>query len=102
MGDEMLEALVGRRIRQPREHRLHRLARAIAQQPGGVVPERHGLRAMAEARRERREPSHQALQHRGRVVVEHRDAAYRKRSKRTMSSKVITASSMNESRDLTK
>ncbi len=102
VGDEMLETLVGRGVGQAREHRLHRLAGTIAQQPGDVVPERDGLRPMAEARRERRQPGHQALQHRSRIVVEHCEAAYRKRSKRTMSSKVITARSTNEAGDLTK
>ena len=49
MRDEVLERLVRRRLADPLEHRRHRLARAVAQQPVDILAQRHVLRAMAEA-----------------------------------------------------
>jgi len=104
--DEMLEGLIVRWIGHAGEHRLHRLARAVAQQPGHVVPERHRLRPMPEAALERGQPRHQPPQHGDRVLVEHCRAAYPNTSKSTMSSKVITFGRLplfqNVSSDLTK
>jgi glucose/arabinose dehydrogenase len=60
MGDEVLEGLIGGRLADPLEHRRHRLARAVAQQPVDVLAQRHVLRAMTEAVLELIQPSRQA------------------------------------------
>lgn len=39
--NEMLEGLIGDRLGHPREHRLHRLALAVAEDPLDVRPQRH-------------------------------------------------------------
>src|SRR5712691_6144938 len=47
--DEMLKGLVGDRLRDAGQHRLHRLAIAVAEHAVHVRPQREPLRAMAEA-----------------------------------------------------
>ena len=48
-----------RRLADPLEHRRHRLARAVAQQPVDILAQRHVLRAMAEAVLELIQPARQ-------------------------------------------
>ena len=90
MRDEVLERLVRRRLADPLEHRRHRLARAVAEQPLDILPQRHVLRAMAKAVLELIEPPGQSPQQRPRGLVEHCASAYRNPAKSTMSSIVIT------------
>ena len=101
MRDEVLEGLIRRRLADPRQHRRHRLARAVAQQAVDVLPQRHVLRPMTEAVLELIQPARQATQQRPRVPIEHRAAAYRNRANSTMSSIVITRQIRNVSDDLT-
>ncbi len=77
IGDEVLERLVGPGLGDPREHRFHRLARAVAEQPLDVAAQRHVLGAMPEALFEGLEPPHQAAQLRNSATVGHCRAAYR-------------------------
>ena len=86
IGDEVLERLIAPGIGPPRQHRFHRLARAVAEQPLDVPAQRQLLCAMAEARLEGLEPSHQATQLPHRAAVVHYRAGYRIRRKSTMSS----------------
>ena len=90
VGDEVLERLIRPRIRHAREHRLHRLPRAVAEQPLYVAPQREHLRPVAEALLEHFEPRHQPTQLRDRLTVGHRRTAYRNRAICTMSSNQIT------------
>ena len=83
MRDEVLEGLIGRRLADPRQHRRHRLARAVAQQAVDVLPQRHVLRPMTEAVLELIQPARQATQQRPRVPIEHWTAAYRTRATST-------------------
>ena len=64
------------------QHRFHRLARAVAEQPLYIPPQRQLLGAMPEARLERVEPPHQPAQltHHGATLV-HRRGAYRTQRK---------------------
>ena len=71
VGDEVLEGLIGRRLGHPGQHRLHRLATAVAEEPVDVLPQRHQLRAMAKADLELIQPPGQSSQQRPRRVVEH-------------------------------
>ena len=48
VGDEMLEGLIVGRRGQPRDHRLHGLAGAVARQPAHVMPQRDRLRRWPE------------------------------------------------------
>jgi len=100
--DEVLEGLIRGRLADAREHRRHRLARAVAQQPVDVLAQRRVLRAMTEAVLELIQPSRQASQQRPRMPIEHRRAAYRNSTERTMSSISITHGFPRESNDLTK
>jgi hypothetical protein len=84
--DEMLEGLIGDRLGDAREHRLHRLALAVAEDSLHVGPQGHQLGTMPEAGLERLEPAHKALDARGRRVVDHRAAPYQTMAKSTMSS----------------
>ena len=77
MRDEVLKRLIRRRLADAREHRRHRLARAVAQQPVDVLAQRHVLRAMTEAVLELIQPPRQPSQQRPRVPIEHCGAAYR-------------------------
>jgi hypothetical protein len=78
-------------VSQWRDHGVcrNRLAGAVAQQPGHVVPERHRVRPMPEAALEWGQPRHQSPQHGDRVFVEHRHAAHRRSSDSTMSFQVV-------------
>ena len=77
IGDEVLERLVGPGFSDARQHRFHRLARAVAEQPLDVAAQRHVLGAMPEALFEGLEPPHQAAQLRNSATVGHCRAAYR-------------------------
>ena len=90
MRDEMLKGLIGDRLGDARQHRLHRLALAVAEDPLDVGPQRQQLRAMAEAALELLEPADQSLNARRRRVVDHRAAPYQTMRKSTMSSIQIT------------
>ena len=102
MRDEVLKGLIRRRLADPLEHRRHRLARAVAQQAIDILPQRHVLRAMAEAVLELIQPPRQSSQQRPRVPIEHWAAAYRTRENCTMSSIVITRGFPRESDEVTK
>ncbi len=102
VGDEMLERLIGAGVAEARPHRLHRLARAVAQQPGHVATQRAALTLTTEAVLEPLQPGQQPAQPRGRGVIQHRSAAYRTREKSTMPSKVITRAFPRQFVDLTK
>ena len=75
--NEMLKALVGDRVGDAGQHRLHRLPIAVAEEAVHVRPQREPLRAMAEAALKRFEPANQALNARGRRAIDHRAPAYR-------------------------
>ena len=90
MGDEVLEGLIRDWLGDPCQHRLHRLPVAVAEDPLDVGPKRHQLRAMAKAALELLEPAHEALNARGRRVVDPRAAPYQTMRKSTMSSNQIT------------
>ena len=100
--DEVLKRLIGRRLADARQHRGHRLAGAVAQQPVDILAQRHVLRAMTEAVLELIQPSRQSAQQRPRVPIEHCGAAYRQSVNRTMSSIQITHRFLRESDDVTK
>ena len=87
----MLEGLIVAGIADPRQHRAHRLARTVAQQPEQVPPERAPLRDMPKRRFERLQPRQQPIDPRGRIRRQHRAAAYRTPAIGTMSSIQITA-----------
>src|SRR6185295_11801707 len=100
--DEVLERLIGDRLGDPRQHRLHRLPLAVAEDALDVVPQRQQLRAMPKTALELLEPPHQSLDARRGRVVDHRAAPYQMSLKSTMSSIQITVRNANESVDLTK
>ena len=75
--DEMLKALVGDRVGDAGQHRLHRLPIAVAEEAVHVRPQREPLGAMAEAALKRFEPANQALNARRRRAIDHRAPAYR-------------------------
>ena len=62
MREEVLERGIGGGLDHPRQHRLHRLARAVAQQPLHVLAQRHVLRAMPKAVFELVEPARESSQ----------------------------------------
>jgi hypothetical protein len=64
--------LVGDRVGDAGQHRLHRLSIAVAEEAMHVRPQREPLRAMAEAGLKRLEPANQALNARGRRAIDHR------------------------------
>jgi hypothetical protein len=72
----MLKALVGDRVGDAGQHRLHRLAIAVAEQPVHIRPQREPLRTMAETALKRLEPANQALDARRRRAIDHRAPAY--------------------------
>ena len=102
VGDEMLEGLIGPGLGHARQHRVHRFARAVAEQPLHVPAQRQPLRPMPEALVERFEPPHQAAQLGHGATGVHCRAAYRIQRKSTMSSKQITRAFSPKSCDLTK
>ena len=86
IGDEMLKRLIRARIADALQHRAHRFAAAVAQQPEQVAAKRAALRHVREAHLERLEPSAQAIEPRRRTAREsrqHRAAAYRTRGTST-------------------
>ena len=70
--DEMLKALVGDRVRDTGQHRLHRFPIAVAEHAVHVRLQREPLRTMAEAALKRFEPANQALHANGRRAIDHR------------------------------
>jgi len=90
MRDEVLEGLIGDRLGHPRQHRLHRLALAVAEDALDVGPKSHQLRAMTKAALELLEPAHESLNARRCCVIDQCASAYRNRVKSTMSSNQIT------------
>jgi hypothetical protein len=88
--DEMLKGLIGDRLGDASQHRLHRFPLAVAEDALDVCPQRHQLRTVPKAALELLEPSHQPLDARRRGVVDHRAAPYQTRVKCTMSSIQIT------------
>jgi hypothetical protein len=75
MRDEVLKRLIRHRLRDTRQHRLHRFALAVAEHALHIRAQREPLRAMTEAALERLEPAHQSLNPRGGGAIEHCDAA---------------------------
>ena len=78
----MLERLIRARIADALQHRAHRFAAAVAQQPEQVAAKRAALRDVREAHLERLEPFAQAIEPRRRTARQsrqHRAAAYRTR-----------------------
>ena len=96
--DEVLKGLVRDRLGHARQHRLHRLALAVAEHALHVGPQGHQLRAMPEAALELLEPAHEALDARGRRLVDHRAAPYQTLTKSTMSSIQITCETRTNQR----
>ena len=88
--DEMLKGLVRDRLGHARQHRLHRLPLAVAEDALDVAAQRQQLRAMAKAAFELLQPSDQSLNARRGRVVDHRVARYQTIGKSTMSSIQIT------------
>jgi hypothetical protein len=68
---EVLQCLIAARIADAREHRAHRLARAIAQDAEQVSTKRSALRHVAERRLERLQPRQQPIDPRGRIRRQH-------------------------------
>ena len=96
IGDEMLERLIGARIADALQHRAHRLAAAVAQQPEQIAAKRAALGHVREADLERLEPFAQAVEPRRRIARQsrqHRNAAYRTREKSTSSKCLVCADS---------
>lgn len=102
MGDEVLKGLIRDRFGDARQHRLHRLAVAVAEHALHIRPQRQQLRAMAKAALELLQPSNQSLQARRRREIDQCAADYRIREKSTMSSNAITRDFAPEINDLTK
>ena len=103
IGDEMLERLIGARIADALQHRAHRLAAAVAQQPEQIAAKRAALRHVREADLERLEPFAQAIEPRRRIARQsrqHRAAAYRSRAKSTRPLISIPVRLRSESADL--
>ena len=99
--DEMLKALVGDRVGDTGQHRLHRFPIAVAEHAVHVRPQGEPLRTMAEAALKRFEPANQALHANGRRVIDHRAPAYPIHAIGTRSSP-FTKTFRNTSPDLTK
>src|SRR2546425_11518744 len=100
--NEVLKALVGDRVGDAGQHRLHRLPIAVAEQAMHVRPQGEPLRAMAEAALKRFEPANQTLNARRRGAIDHRAPAYRIHPIGTRSSSQFTKTFRNTSPDLTK
>src|SRR5262249_15734185 len=101
MRDEMLKGLVGDRLRDAGQHRLHRLSIAVAEHAVHVGLQREPLRTMAEAALKRFEPARQALNVRRRGAIDHRAPAYRTHVTRTRPSSTITKTFRITSQELT-
>jgi hypothetical protein len=72
---KMLKSLVADRLGHTRQHRLHRLAIAVAEHAVHVRPQGQALRSMSEAALKRLEPANQALNARRRRTIDHRGAS---------------------------
>src|SRR5206468_12156926 len=96
--DEVLKRLIVARVGDSRQHRLHRFARAVAQQTLEIPTQRHLLQPVAEAALVLLEISQQPANARPRALIEHRRSAYRTSPSRTMSSIQITHGSLSDSR----
>ena len=72
MRDEVLKRLIRARIGDALEHRAHRLAPTVAQQPEQIATKRAALRDVREADLERLEPLAQAVEPRRRVARQSR------------------------------
>ena len=68
IGDEVLKRLIAPRLTHPREHRAHRLARAVTQQAEEVPAEGAALGAMAKCPLERLQPRQEPVDPRGRIA----------------------------------
>jgi hypothetical protein len=68
MRDEVLERLIGPRIADAFEHRAHRFASTVAQQPQQIPAKRPALRDVREADLERLEPGAQLIEPRRRIA----------------------------------
>ncbi len=105
-GNEVLERLIGARIGHALEHRAHRLAPAVAQQPEQIATEGTALRHVREADLERLEPrrsSGRATPARCAAVAtapRRQRTEVRERSTRSLIS--VPVRSRSESADLTK
>ena len=75
MRDEVLKGLIGHRLRDARQHRLHRFALAVAEHAVHVGAQGEPLRPMPEATLERLEPAHQSLDPRRGGAIDHRASA---------------------------
>ena len=100
--DEVLKALVGDRICNAGQHRLHRLPIAVAEKAMHVRPQREPLRAMAKAALKWFEPANQALNARGRRAIDHRAPAYRTHTIGTRPLPPFAKTFRNNAPDLTK
>ena len=100
--DEMLKRLIVPRIGHPRQHRVHRFARAVAQQPLQIAAQGRVLQAGTEAVLELLEIPQQPAYARPCALIEHRRSAYRTSRIRTMSSIQITDGFPRESCEVTK
>src|ERR671922_2767879 len=101
MGDEMLKGLVGNRLGDAGQHRLHRLPIAVAEDAVHVGPQREPLRAMTEAALKRFEPANQALNASRRGAIDHRASAYRTHTTGTRASPQSRKTFRNTSPELT-
>lgn len=102
MRDEVLKGLVRDGLGHARQHCLHRLALAVAEDALPIRSQRQHLRPMAKAVFELLEPSNQSLHASRRRVIDQCASAYRNRAKSTMPSKPISRGFPNEILDLTK
>ena len=71
VGDEVLKGLIGRRLRDPRQHRRHRFAGAVAEQPIDVLAKRDALSPVPKAVLKLIEPTGQPSQEGPRALIEH-------------------------------
>ena len=95
--DEVLKGLIRVGIADALQHRAHRLAATVAQQPEQVATKRPRLRHVREAHLERLEPMAQSIEPRRRIARqsrEHCPAAYRTREKSTRSKCLNPADSL--------
>ena len=72
---KVLEGLIRARIADAREHRTHRLAGTVAEEPEEIATKRAPLRDVAEGRLEGLQPRQQTIDPRGRIRGEHQATA---------------------------
>jgi hypothetical protein len=103
MRHEMLERLVTVGIVDAFQHRAHRLAPTIAEQPDPVVAKRTALGDVSEFLLEGFEPRHQAIQPRGRIPwQQHRGSAYKYRDQYNVLKSDRSRDRFRQSNDLTR